>query len=131
MNNYLQLIIWFIPMVFLHELGHYLAYRMYGVKAKIGFKMGLITVGEDGDLFKLTTKQFMVVLHSGIVLGYLYTAIFSNKYYMILYIMMCIFDIYNIIGYWKVRHNGKLHGENVRDMLKEKYLKYNEYLKKV
>ncbi len=112
----------------LHELGHYVAFRFYRVKPEIRFsKWGVIFMGEKAQ-FKLTMKQRLIVAISGIIVGYMFLDLtLFNRSGLLIYLLMCLFDIYIIFEYFQVPKEWRnLNLKKVQLLSAKKIIKENE-----
>jgi len=116
MNEWWIWIIWFFPCIFLHELGHYVGFRMFGIRPKIELKWWGVFIGESKDLFKMNQWQFGFVGYLGILSGFIYTIIFGEVV-MLIYIMMCFIDGVHIFNVWRARRWYGSYGDFLIDML--------------
>lgn len=97
LTEFMIFLLWAIPVVFIHEFGHYIGWRMVGVKKpKIKLSFWIISVGEEKDLFKTTPSGFGFVLWLGVLTGYLYTLLFTNQVFIFIYILFSVMDIINM-----------------------------------
>lgn len=119
------LFLWFIPVLFLHELGHYVSYRFFGIKPKLKFRWWGIQIGEIKDTFKLKPYQLYLIGCNGVVAGLIYTSSFNNPVYLFIYFLMCIMDLVVMyqsftLGRKKPNQNmGELYIEYIKKQLKE------------
>jgi len=95
----MDLIIKLLIIIVVHELGHYIVFRTFGVNPKIQLKWyGILLKLERKDHKKLTYFKFMLIAYSGIFLGYIPLIIFLNEsYWVFIYILSCFIDINAII----------------------------------
>ncbi len=114
-----MLVIWFIPLLILHELGYYVAYRYYNIKPKLKLGWWGVSIGEQKDCFKLTPYQLSIIAMSGIVSGFIYTIFFFNNYYTVIYVLMCGVDFYNLFFLMKFLKSKK----NIGDIIIRNYKK--------
>ena len=89
-------LLWLIPVFIIHELGHYVAYRFYGIKPKVQMHWWGMSVGEEKDSFKLTPAQFLFMLYTGVFVGMVYTWQFNNITFNFSYLAMCLADLVNM-----------------------------------
>ena len=107
-NEWWMFFIWFVPQIFLHELGHYVGFRMFNIKPKISFKWWGIQIGEQKDLFKLKPFEFGFVTWIGVISGFVYTILFGQMYVLI-YLIMCGVDLMNMYYVIKAkRYDGSM-----------------------
>lgn len=99
-GSVLYYIIWFIPVLIIHEFGHYVGYRIFGIRPKITFKWWGISIGESKDFFKLNPPQFFIIVWMGVMAGFIYTIPFQN-YLVLVYGMMSFIDIMHMINVLK------------------------------
>jgi len=117
-NEWWLIIVWFFPAIILHELGHYVAYRLFGIKPKIKITFWWFFIGEQKDTFKLKPAQFGLIGISGIFTGLIYTIPFGETY-LFIYFIMCSLDILNIYFCLKAKNWKKSHGDFLIHMLKK------------
>jgi len=91
MNEWILL----IPAILIHELGHYVGFRMFGYKPKIQIKWYGILIGEN-CFFKLNPLQAYLVSIMGIISGLIILWSFSELVYI--YLIMSSIDIVNILS---------------------------------
>jgi len=97
-DNFFRIIVWGIFVVLIHELGHYIAYRYYGIKPKITFtKIGVIQMGDETSLFQLTPKKYFFIALFGILTGGFYTVIVLPEFNLV-YLLGCVIDLAIMIG---------------------------------
>lgn len=118
-----MLVIWFIPQVILHELGHYVAYRYYNIKPKLKLEWWGISIGEEKDLFKLNPYQLSIIGMSGILSGFIYTFFFFNNFYTIIYLLMCCLDFYVIVYSIKYLFSNEKYGNILIKYYKKELIK--------
>jgi hypothetical protein len=84
--------------MFVHELGHWLAYRYYKIKPSLKIKWFGILIGQE--IFHwLTVKKAFVILWSGVMLGFLYFLLFDPPtIFLLIYLMSSGLDIINIVS---------------------------------
>lgn len=58
----------FIAAIVVHELGHYIAFRIYGYNPSISFKAGGIIIGNN-CIFKMNNRQVILTSALGIAFG--------------------------------------------------------------
>ena len=126
MNEIIQILI-VASSIIPHELGHYIAFRIYGIDPKIEIKWFGIEIG-SGSLHKVTLKQISVVALWGIYAGLLPLLYFNiDRYFIMIYLLMCMIDlsiVFNLFNNWKDRH--KTYLEFSEYQLKEYKAKYME-----
>lgn len=103
MNEVIKMLIVFIISIVVHEFGHYIAFRMNGIKKpKIRFHWFGITVGTEEDMDSLTLHETIDVYLTGIVLGYCVIFVASmlwnitSSSLVFAYLVACFFDFSNI-----------------------------------
>lgn len=77
----------------LHELGHFIAFRIYGVKAKFGLSLGWINFGNAQDALVLTPSQNIIVLAGGVVAGSVPLLFHVHELVLLVYVGLCLVDI--------------------------------------
>lgn len=86
----------FLLSMIVHEFGHWLAFRMYGIKPKFSTKSKVaLTIGDD-ELYFLKPKQIIVVAFAGIIAGYLPLILLLGKNGGLFYLLeffFCIVDL--------------------------------------
>jgi hypothetical protein len=87
-------IILLVIAIIVHELGHYVAYKIIGKKPDIKFKWYGILIGEN---IWHTLKPFEAYIVSivGIITGFF--IVMNNYELTLIYLLMCCIDIVNII----------------------------------
>lgn len=123
-NQVIQFILWILPTIFLHELGHYVAYRLFGIKPKIKFHWWGLSIGEIKDYFVLAPYKVYFIGASGIVAGMIYTSVFNDILYNLLYILISMIDfilLYHtmLASYKKYTTMGDFYIYNVKEQWKE------------
>lgn len=91
-------VVW-ISVIFLHELGHYMAFRFNGYKPSIKFKWYGINIGENIK-YRVKVVQMIICLYCGIYLGIIPLFLVSNTVDIVpffIYFAMCGIDIINLI----------------------------------
>ena len=90
--------------IIIHELGHYLAFRYYGIKPKIRWRYGAITIGEE-QMYALNSHQTIIVGLGGIIFGLITIVAMTNSITLyLIYMIACSFDLTVISTYletWK------------------------------
>lgn len=100
--------------IFLHEVGHYVAYFNYtGKRIKFTLSRKEIVMGEEEDYRNLTKKQKLVVLGSGIIAG-LFPVLLISDWGLVgnlgsaiiftMYMMGCLPDIIELAKVTNVSH---------------------------
>lgn len=77
----------------LHELGHYVAFRFYGVKPSFSFKLGWVTVGSALQTLSLTPAQNIIVLSAGVVAGTIPFFFGVPSWALLVYAGLCLGDV--------------------------------------
>jgi len=75
------IVIWII-IIFVHELGHYLAFKYYKYKPKLKVRwQGIITVGENVRVKTIRQSHFILLwgVFAGLIPTILFFGIFSNN----------------------------------------------------
>lgn len=104
-DNFLHIIVWAIFVVLIHELGHYIAYRFYGIKPKITFtKIGVIQMGDETSLFQISPKKYFYIALFGILTGGFFTAVVLPEFNLV-YLLGCVIDLAIMIS--SVNYNMK------------------------
>lgn len=97
--DYLPLLI-AIP---LHELGHYIGYRIFNYKPSLRFTPYGILIGENVHL-DLKPIQAYIITVLGILAGYFYLWFLHGPIEVVfLYFVLCSIDIVNIINIFNVK----------------------------
>jgi len=87
-----------IPMIIIHELGHYLGFKIFNFNPVIKFTWWGISIGEN-CFHKLKPLHGFIVAYMGIVFGLLPLLFFNGiQNVIIVYMFMCIIDFVTIIG---------------------------------
>jgi len=98
--NYLALLTvgcW-ILVVIAHELGHYLAFRMFGQKPKVYLEWFGLSVGNEVNVFSLAPKQLFIVDVVGILSGWiLVKLLFQGAAANFVYLVICSGDFVQMI----------------------------------
>jgi len=110
----IEYIIWLFGTIFLHELGHYVAYRMFGIKPKFKLRSWGIEAGGVKDLFRLTPLKMYVIGAFGVVSGLFFTMAFNNDLLFFLYTWMCVIDFSMMFRAFKFR---KQYKENMGNLI--------------
>jgi len=88
-------IILLVIALIVHELGHYVAYRLIGKKPDIKFKWYGILIGEN-IWYSLKPFEAYIVSIAGIITGFF--IVMNNYELTLIYFLMCCIDIVNIIS---------------------------------
>ena len=88
-------IILLVIALIVHELGHYIAYRIIGKKPDVKFKWYGILIGEN-VWHSLKPLEAYIVSIAGIITGFL--IVMNNYELTLIYFIMCCIDIVNIIS---------------------------------
>ena len=95
-----EILIW-IPVILLHELGHWIAYRLYGFKPDIKLKWYGILLGNNCYKYTKVKAAFFINL-AGIFLGYVPLLILDvPDTWILFYLLLCCMDIVNIMQLWE------------------------------
>ena len=95
-----ELIYWLLVMIgtiIIHELGHYIGFRIFKMKPK--FKITWIGISCGAKIYhRLKPLQFFVVLWMGILSGYFFLMVFDPHINLLFfYLLISSIDIYNIM----------------------------------
>ena len=114
------LIIW-IFVILIHEIGHYIAYRLYGIKPKIKITFLKISI-ESEKIFKLKTYQVLLIAISGIYTGFIFLwLIKANDFMFFIYLCSLFLDINLIILLFELKkYKEKRYGKALLYYLKDK-----------
>lgn len=95
----LREIFFFVFVLCIHELGHYVGFRIFGYRPDFGFRFGNIYVGTN--VFpELTIRQAFIVTLLGILFGLLPVLMFEhNLMWCFLYYILCTIDIAYLYGF--------------------------------
>jgi membrane-associated protease RseP (regulator of RpoE activity) len=77
-----------------HELGHYVAFRAFGLKPNIRFRLWGISIGEN-VVFQMTLLQHHIMLITGILAGAPFFAA-AGREAVFIYFGISILDILNL-----------------------------------
>jgi hypothetical protein len=88
-------LIWMFIGIIVHELGHYVAFRLFGHKPDVKFTWYGILVGQN-VWYDVTIFQSYIISLAGVLSGWYF---FSYSQYMTtLYVGMCCIDFTNILS---------------------------------
>lgn len=90
--------------IIVHEIGHYIAYRLFKKSPDIKIKWYGILIGNN-IWHKLKPFEAYVITISGIFMGSL--VVMNNETLLLVYLIMCSIDITNIISLFDVRREHK------------------------
>jgi uncharacterized RDD family membrane protein YckC len=102
-NIMIKELYFFIFIVCLHELGHYIAFESYGYTPKMKIRWWGISIGDD-ITYLLSSFQLIVVLLSGIGLGFIGILFhipnitYTNESIIQIYFILCSMDIITLIN---------------------------------
>lgn len=116
----------FLIVVIVHELGHYVGFRLFGHKPKIRFTWFGIVIGEN-CVMKLTPIQLYAVSFFGIIAGV--PIVMFDNILLLAYLISCSIDITNmifVIG-MKAKHMKKPLYESNLDTAIEEYQKHSKH----
>lgn len=121
-NIYLLILITII----IHELGHYLAFRLCGKKPSIKFTWFGIVLG-DNIWYSLNPKQMLIITASGVLTGLCVINLSNNYEYILIYLIGCCIDLTNIIAISSIpkKYKDLSLFEINKIQLKETALKHN------
>jgi hypothetical protein len=103
--NIPSLILVLIVSIIIHELGHIIAYLLYGLKPSVKLKWYLaIEIGEE-HLMNLTPIQLGWIGWAGIWAGAIPIVIWFSSTLGILYLLLCAIDITTLITLSKCPRN--------------------------
>lgn len=85
----------FFTCIAIHELGHIVAYIMFGFNPDIKFKWYGVLIGED-IVGKIPLWKIGIIYNSGILAGLSFLLWYNNEIWNLLYIIMCFIDIMGI-----------------------------------
>lgn len=89
------LVFWLLVAVFVHELGHYVAYRLYGYKPGVVFKWhGAIVMG-GGVYKKIPLYKYFVINLAGVFAG-LFVVAWLPPFALFIYLVMSMVDFKNM-----------------------------------
>lgn len=114
----------FVVAIPFHEFGHYIAYRIYGVKPKIGVHWWGFSVGEEGDMDYLTIREAMTVYLMGIYVGFMvliafYLWVSFSAEIWLVYIMCSYVDLFGLYILFDVKKRVGNSKMKVRDAVYE------------
>ena len=72
---FISLSVIYLLSILAHELGHIIAFRVFGKKIKLRFHKGKFLAGLPRDYFNLTEKQYFLITYTGILSGLFMLAI--------------------------------------------------------
>ena len=90
MNLDVLYIIVFLFSIVIHELGHYIAYRIFGFKPIFKFRWWGISIGDNCFIF-LNHFQSIFIIFAGVLSGYV-VIYWLPLYYKIIYFFACLID---------------------------------------
>jgi Ni/Fe-hydrogenase subunit HybB-like protein len=83
----------------IHELGHYIGFRIYGIKPKLAWHYGAVTIGEK-EMYLLNSRQAVIVGLAGIIAGLIVIIItLPSLAFYLGYFIACSFDLSVIMMY--------------------------------
>jgi len=86
-----------LPAIVLHELGHYIGYKLFGYESSIKFKWWGIEMGKNCYPKLILWKAYVVTL-LGVIVGFVYLLLVDvSQEVLLIYFIMSIVDINNII----------------------------------
>jgi len=91
----------YIISIIVHEVGHYIMLKRYGINPQVRIKNRKILMGEDHNYVKLTTKQYYNVTLAGVLSGHIIMI-------LLLFAFFNVFIIYfgmTIIYFWGCRND--------------------------
>lgn len=96
-QNFGEYIILLLSIIW-HEIGHYIFYRVFGYRPKLGFTWwGCIYIGDD-CANRMRPDELAITALAGIHLGLVYLWLFNVSYDIVLvYLLMSCVDITTII----------------------------------
>jgi len=95
----IKILIWILVALIIHELGHYIGFRIYGIKPKLAWHYGAITIGEK-EMYLLNSKQAVIVGLAGIIAGLIMIIItLPSLAFYLGYFIACSFDLSVIMMY--------------------------------
>ncbi len=115
-------LLFFLLVIVLHELGHYLAFRKYGIKPNIRFNGALLM--ESDSMFLLRPVQVFFIFCSGILFGLVPFVFYYSYSLFLLYIICCMIDIDAIMDIFS-------HLEDKRPYYKIVLQDYKEFKKTI
>lgn len=95
--NFAIITLLFIGSIIVHEFGHWLYLRFYGIKAPVIIKWYAIIVAPEGEGMLLSVKKSIWFFLIGPLVG-LPFVIFLPPVFIIAYFVMCVVDIGNAIN---------------------------------
>lgn len=81
----------------IHELGHYIGYRICKQKPNIKLKWFGIIIGSN-VYDKLNVREALLVNYYGIFFGFLFLYFLVSNNILLIYLLLCCIDIVNIIS---------------------------------
>ena len=109
--------IFFIAVV-VHEFGHYVGFRMFGIKPKIKFKWWGIGMTHP-NYYRLAPFQVFLITLLGVYTGY-EVIYFADYSLMIPYLLACLIDITDIIRMFPWLFHKRYCTMSVIDIMSEK-----------
>lgn len=84
--------------ILIHEIGHYVTFRFYGIKPKVVFKWyGIAIEPNKLDSYEMTGKELYITSAMGIITGHLVLLLLgSSSEFFLAYWVGCIADLFNI-----------------------------------
>ena len=87
----------FIPVLIIHELGHYIMYLLNGYKPSVKFHWWGVEIGND-IFYKLNPSELFIVTFSGVMFGFFPLLFFGSYEFFLIYLVMCSIDITTMIN---------------------------------
>ena len=114
------LIIWIFATI-IHEIGHYIGYRLFGIKPKLKISFLKISL-ESEDIFKLKTYQVFLIVILGIYAGFIFLwLIKATDFIFLIYLCSLFWDINLIILLFTLKkYKEKRYGKALLYYLKDK-----------
>jgi hypothetical protein len=126
---------WLIIMLLamgIHEVGHWVAFCFYGIKAKLGFYwFGPVIGKDDARLYALPLRHSFRIYLMGVLWGAFYLSLYNPPISInLIYLLMCSMDIANMLQLYEFirKHKGdrtitvidasEIEIEEMRDKLK-------------
>ena len=90
-------IIFLVVVVFGHELGHWLLFRLSGYKPRFVLRWWGVQIG-DNVVFR-NMREASLIAMAGVYAGLAVWLLTFHFRHLEIYLLMCIFDLYTIVGF--------------------------------
>ncbi len=109
----------FISIVIIHELGHYIAFRLYGYKPSLKLRLAGLFIGEN-VIMRITRLNTAIIALAGVMAGLIPIMLLNlNREWYLIYMIMCSQDLVIILDV-----NKKNYKKTNLQILKDYVAKY-------